>query len=54
MNTIELVVEIRPGKNSGPQGIWTHDQGPTVLARYEQWLRKRLPKSIVFKHISAR
>ena len=25
MNTTELVVEIRPEKNSGPYGIWTHD-----------------------------
>ena len=25
MNTAELVVEIRPEKNSGPYGIWTHD-----------------------------
>ena len=25
MNTTELVVEIRPEKNSGPYGIWTYD-----------------------------
>ena len=25
MNTTRLVVEIRPEKNSGPYGIWTHD-----------------------------
>ena len=25
MNTTELVVEIRPEKNSGPYGICTHD-----------------------------
>ena len=25
MNTTELVVEIRPEKNSGLYGIWTHD-----------------------------
>ena len=25
MNTTELVVEIRPEKNSGPYGIWTLD-----------------------------
>ena len=25
MNTTELVVEMRPEKNSGPYGIWTHD-----------------------------
>ena len=25
MNTTELVIEIRPEKNSGPYGIWTHD-----------------------------
>ena len=25
MNTTELEVEIRAGKNSGPYGIWTHD-----------------------------
>ena len=25
MNTTELVVEIRPEKNSGSYGIWTHD-----------------------------
>ena len=25
MNTTELVAEIRLEKNSGPNGIWTHD-----------------------------
>ena len=25
MNNTELVVEIRPEKNSGPYRIWTHD-----------------------------
>ena len=25
MNTTELVVKIKPEKNSGPYGIWTHD-----------------------------
>ena len=25
MNTTELVVEMRPEKNSGANGIWTHD-----------------------------
>ena len=25
MNTTEPVVEIRPEKNLGPHGIWTHD-----------------------------
>ena len=25
MNTAELVVEIRPEKNSGLYGIWTHE-----------------------------
>ena len=25
MNTTEVVVEIRPEKNSGQYGIWTHD-----------------------------
>ena len=25
MNTTELVVAMRPEKNSGPYGIWTHD-----------------------------
>ena len=25
MNTTEVVVEIRPEKNSGPHGIWTYD-----------------------------
>ena len=25
MNTTELVIEMRPEKNSGPLGIWTHD-----------------------------
>ena len=28
MNTTELVVKIRPEKNSGPYGIWTHDLWP--------------------------
>ena len=25
MNTTKLVVEMRPEKNFGPYGIWTHD-----------------------------
>ena len=25
MDTTEPVVEIRPEKNSGPHGFWTHD-----------------------------
>ena len=28
MNTTELVVKIRPEKNSGPYGIWAHDLWP--------------------------
>ena len=32
MNTTELVVEIRPGKNSGPYGIWTRDLCDTGAA----------------------
>ena len=32
MNTTELVVGIRPEKNSGPYGIWTHDLCDTGAA----------------------
>ena len=32
----ELVVKIRPEKNSGPNGIWTHDLCDTGAALY--WL----------------
>ena len=35
MNTTELVVEIRPEKNSGPYGIWTHDLCDTGAALYQ-------------------
>ena len=35
MNTIELVVEIRPEKNSGQNGIWTHDLCDTGAALYQ-------------------
>ena len=36
MNTTELVLEIRPEKNSGPYGIWTHDLYDTGTALYQQ------------------
>ena len=35
MNTTELVVEIRPEKSSGPNGIWTHDLGDNGTALYQ-------------------
>ena len=35
MNTTELVVEIRPEKNSGPYGIWTHDLCDTGAVLYQ-------------------
>ena len=35
MNTTELVVEIRPDKNSGLYGIWTHDLCNTGAAFYQ-------------------
>ena len=35
MNTTELVVEIRPKKNSDPYGIWTHDLCDTGAALYQ-------------------
>ena len=35
MNTTELVVEIRPEKNSGLYGIWTHDLCDTGAALYQ-------------------
>ena len=35
MNTTELEVEIRPDKNSGPYGIWTHDLCDTGVALYQ-------------------
>ena len=36
MNITELVLEIRPEKNSGPYGIWTHDLCNTGAALYQQ------------------
>ena len=36
MNTTELVIEIRPEKNSGPYRIWTHDLCDTSAALYQQ------------------
>ena len=35
MKTTELVIEIRPEKNSGPYGIWTHDLCYTDAALYQ-------------------
>ena len=35
MNTTELVVEIRPEKNSVPYEIWTHDLNDTGAALYQ-------------------
>ena len=35
MNTTELVVEMRPEKNSGAYGIWTHDLCDTGAALYK-------------------
>ena len=35
MNTTELVVEIRPEKNSVPYEIWTHDLNDTGTALYQ-------------------
>ena len=35
MNTTEQVVEIRPEKNSGPYGIWTHDFCDTSATLYQ-------------------
>ena len=35
MNTTELVVEIRPEKNPGPYGIWTHDLCDTSAVLYQ-------------------
>ena len=35
MNTTELVVEIRPEKNSDPFEIWTHDLSDTGAAPYQ-------------------
>ena len=32
MNTTKVVVEIRPEKKSGPQGIWTYDLYDTGAA----------------------
>ena len=36
MNTTKLVLEIRPEKNSGPCGIWTHDFCDASAALYQQ------------------
>ena len=35
MNTTELVVEIRPEKDSGPYGIWIHNLCDTSAALYQ-------------------
>ena len=35
MNTTELVVEVRPEKNSGSNGIGTHDLCDTNAALYQ-------------------
>ena len=35
MNTTEPIVEIRPEKHSGPDGIWTHDLCNTGAALYQ-------------------
>ena len=35
MNTTELVVEVRPEKNSGSNGIGTHDLRDTDAALYQ-------------------
>ena len=35
MNTTELVIKIRPGKNSGPYGIWIHDLCDTGAVLYQ-------------------
>ena len=35
MTTTELVVEVRPEKNSGSYGIWTHDLCGTSAALYQ-------------------
>ena len=35
MNTTELVVKIRPEKNSGPYGISTHDLYDTGTTLYQ-------------------
>ena len=34
-NTTEVVVKIRPEKNSDPYGIWTHDSYVTGAALYQ-------------------
>ena len=35
MNTTWAVVKIRPEKNSGPYGIWTHDLYDTGAVLYQ-------------------
>ena len=35
MNTTAIVVEIRPEKNSGPYGLWTHDFCDTGATLYQ-------------------
>ena len=51
MNTTELVVKIRPEKNSGPHGNWTHDLSHSdpwpqvlfsLLVQYYSYLRGSL------------
>ena len=35
MNTTELVFEVKPEKNLGPYGIWTHNLCDTSAALYQ-------------------
>ena len=35
MNNTQAVVKIRPEKNSGPYGIWTHDLFDTGAALHQ-------------------
>ena len=43
MNTTELEVEMRPEKNSGSNGIWTHDLCDSGAALYQLncWIEKK-------------
>ena len=39
MNTTELVVKIRPEKDSGPYGIWTHDLPWPPMTSHDLWIQ---------------
>ena len=50
LNTTELVVEMRPEKNSGPYSIWTHNLCDTSAVLYQLSLVLNLRRYIWIQH----